>query len=64
MHLTKKYVQIALIWFLSSLLCLQVSYVIHTTTSITIGWALTALFFIISLFAGKRIFVKKHSSIK
>lgn len=41
---------------LASLLCLQVSYAVHTTTSITIGWVLTAIFFIISLIA-----TKKHS---
>ncbi|GAB6445164.1 MULTISPECIES: hypothetical protein [Bacillus] len=56
MNLSKKYVHIALIWFLASLFCLQVSYAVHTTTSITIGWVLTAVFFIISLIA-----TKKHS---
>lgn len=55
MNISKKYVHIALIWFLASLLCLQVSYAVHTT-SITIGWVLTAIFFIISLIA-----TKKHS---
>ena len=60
MKLTKKHVQIALIWFLLSLLCLQVSYAIHTATSITIGWVLTAIFFITSLFAGKLRRVKVH----
>ena len=40
---------------LASLFCLQISYAIHTTTSITIGWILTAIFFIISFIA------KKHS---
>ena len=34
---------------LASLFCLQVSYAVHTTTSITIGWIVTAIFFIISL---------------
>ncbi|MEK4738947.1 MULTISPECIES: hypothetical protein [Bacillus] len=57
MNVMKKHVHIALIWFLSSLLCLQVSYVVHTTTSITIGWALTIIFLIISLIVGK-----KHSA--
>ncbi|AST04846.1 hypothetical protein BHL47_04695 [Bacillus cereus] len=52
----KKYIHIALIWFLASLFCLQISYAIHTTTSITIGWILTAIFFIISFIA-----TKKHS---
>lgn len=55
MNISKKFVHIALIWFLASLLCLQVSYTVHTT-SITIGWVLTAIFFIISLIA-----TKKHS---
>ena len=36
---------------LASLFCLQISYAIHTTTSITIGWILTAIFFIISFIA-------------
>ncbi|HDR4437115.1 hypothetical protein BK720_10805 [Bacillus thuringiensis serovar brasilensis] len=54
MNISKKYVHIALIWFLASLLCLQVSYAVHTTTSITIGWVVTAIFFIISLIATKR----------
>ncbi|MGG5793704.1 hypothetical protein [Bacillus nitratireducens] len=57
MNVAKKHVHIALIWFLSSLLCLQVSYVFHTTTSITIGWTLTVIFLIVSLIAGK-----KHSA--
>ncbi|HDR8260511.1 TPA: hypothetical protein QC128_003815, partial [Bacillus cereus] len=52
----KKYIHIALIWFLASLFCLQISYAIHTTTSITIGWILTAIFFIISFIA-----TRKHS---
>ncbi|PDZ59451.1 hypothetical protein [Bacillus thuringiensis] len=56
MNISKKYIHIALIWFLSSLFCLQISYAIHTTTSITIGWILTAIFFIISFIA-----TKKHS---
>ncbi|MCU5112220.1 hypothetical protein [Bacillus wiedmannii] len=56
MNISKKYIHIALIWFLASLFCLQVSYAIHTTTSITISWVLTAIFFIISLIA-----TKKHS---
>ncbi|MFZ7755661.1 hypothetical protein ACO1DG_05650 [Bacillus thuringiensis] len=56
MNISKKYIHIALIWFLASLFCLQISYVIHTTTSITIGWILTAIFFIISFIA-----TKKHS---
>ncbi|MDA1870450.1 hypothetical protein ACRS42_29160 [Bacillus thuringiensis] len=56
MNISKKYIHIALIWFLASLFCLQVSYAIHTTTSITIGWILTAIFFIISFIA-----TKKHS---
>ncbi|HDR8169682.1 hypothetical protein ACQVPW_04275 [Bacillus cereus] len=56
MNISKKYIYTALIWFLASLFCLQVSYAVHTTTSITIGWILTAIFFIISLFA-----TKKHS---
>ncbi|MFE6136262.1 hypothetical protein [Bacillus sp. NPDC057893] len=56
MNISKKYIHIALIWFLASLLCLQVSYAVHTTTSITIGWILTAIFFIISFIA-----TKKHS---
>ncbi|HDR8272275.1 TPA: hypothetical protein QC118_004966, partial [Bacillus cereus] len=43
-------------WFLASLFCLQISYAIHTTTSITIGWILTAIFFIISFIA-----TRKHS---
>ncbi|GAB6494740.1 hypothetical protein OA45_03555 [Bacillus sp. UMTAT18] len=55
MNISKKYVHIALIWFLASLLCLQFSYAVHTT-SITTGWVLTAIFFIISLIA-----TKKHS---
>ncbi|AIY76127.1 TPA: hypothetical protein ACLQU7_000958 [Bacillus tropicus] len=55
MNISKKYVHIALIWFLASFLCLQVSYAVHTT-SITIGWVLTAIFFMISLIA-----TKKHS---
>ncbi|EJR57775.1 hypothetical protein [Bacillus paramycoides] len=59
MTVTKKHVHIALIWFLSSLICLQVSYVVHTTTSITIGWTLTVIFLIISLLAAK-----KHSATK
>ncbi|ADH05595.1 MULTISPECIES: hypothetical protein [Bacillus] len=56
MNISKKYIHIALIWFLASLFCLQISYAIHTTTSITIGWILTAIFFIISFIA-----TKKHS---
>ena len=40
---------------LASLFCLQISYAIHTTTSITIGWILTAIFFIISFIATKSI---------
>lgn len=56
MNISKKYIHIALIWFLASLFCLQMSYAIHTTTSITIGWILTAIFFIISFIA-----TKKHS---
>ncbi|MFC9446277.1 hypothetical protein [Bacillus cereus] len=56
MNIPKKYIHIALIWFLASLFCLQVSYAVHTTTSITIGWILTAIFFIISFIA-----TKKHS---
>ncbi|MEI3894998.1 MULTISPECIES: hypothetical protein [Bacillus] len=56
MNISKQYVHIVLIWFLASLFCLQVSYAVHTTTSITIGWVLTAAFFIISLIA-----TKKHS---
>ncbi|EEL66570.1 hypothetical protein COD82_23505 [Bacillus cereus] len=56
MNILKKYIHIALIWFLASLFCLQISYAIHTTTSITIGWILTAIFFIISFIA-----TKKHS---
>ncbi|PEU85849.1 hypothetical protein CN386_01795 [Bacillus cereus] len=56
MNIPKIYIYIALIWFLASLFCLQVSYAVHTTTSITIGWVLTAIFFIISLIA-----TKKHS---
>ncbi|MCC2439053.1 hypothetical protein [Bacillus paranthracis] len=55
MNISKKYVHIALIWFLASLLCLQFSYAVHTT-SITTGWVLTAIFFMISLIA-----TKKHS---
>ncbi|MDT3495974.1 hypothetical protein NLU03_33420 [Bacillus toyonensis] len=54
MNISKKYIHIALIWFLASLLCLQVSYAVHTTTSITIGCGLTAIFFIISLIAAKK----------
>ncbi|WP_410984662.1 hypothetical protein [Bacillus cereus] len=50
MKLTKKHVEIAFIWFLASLLCLQVSYALHTSTAIIIGWVLTGVFFIISLF--------------
>ncbi|MDA2648617.1 hypothetical protein PDQ77_17650 [Bacillus cereus] len=42
MNISKKYIHIALIWFLASLFCLQISYAIHTTTSITIGWILLA----------------------
>ncbi|HDR7713459.1 hypothetical protein P9Z56_20260 [Bacillus cereus] len=56
MNISKKYIHMALIWFLASLFCLQISYAIHTTTSITIGWILTAIFFIISFIA-----TKKHS---
>ncbi|AAP07887.1 MULTISPECIES: hypothetical protein [Bacillus] len=56
MNISKKYIHIALIWFLASLFCLQISYAIHTTTSITIGWILTAIFFIISFIA-----TRKHS---
>ncbi|MFV1008532.1 hypothetical protein [Bacillus cereus] len=56
MNISKKYIHIALIWFLASLFCLQISYAIHTTSSITIGWILTAIFFIISFIA-----TKKHS---
>ncbi|MBZ6025882.1 hypothetical protein C1I58_04390 [Bacillus sp. PIC28] len=56
MNISKKYIHIALIWFLASLFCLQISYAIHTTTSITIGWILTAIFFIIRFIA-----TKKHS---
>ncbi|MGX5438030.1 hypothetical protein [Bacillus thuringiensis] len=56
MNISKKYIHIALIWFLASLFCLQISYAIHNTTSITIGWILTAIFFIISFIA-----TKKHS---
>ncbi|PEZ39005.1 hypothetical protein [Bacillus thuringiensis] len=54
MNISKKYIHIALIWFLASLFCLQISYAIHTTTSITIGWILTASFFIISFIAPKK----------
>ncbi|MBS9804104.1 hypothetical protein J4052_14215 [Bacillus toyonensis] len=60
MNIPKKYIHIALIWFLASLFCLQVSYAVHTTTSITIGWILTAIFFIIS-FIISFIATKKHS---
>ncbi|MGE6539706.1 hypothetical protein [Bacillus luti] len=56
MNISKKHVHIALIWFLASLFCLQISYAVHTTTSITIGWIVTAILFIISLIA-----TKKHS---
>lgn len=56
MNISKKYIHIALIWFLASLFCLQISYAVHTTTSITIGWILTAIFFIIRFIA-----TKKHS---
>ncbi|PES90309.1 hypothetical protein CN491_24785 [Bacillus cereus] len=56
MNISKKHVHIALIWFLASLFCLQVSYAVHTTTSITIGWIVTTIFFITSLIA-----TKKHS---
>ncbi|AMR01409.1 MULTISPECIES: hypothetical protein [Bacillus] len=56
MNISKKYIHIALIWFLASLFCLQISYAVHTTTSITIGWILTAIFFIISFIA-----TRKHS---
>ncbi|MEZ2368647.1 hypothetical protein CN360_25805 [Bacillus cereus] len=56
MNISKKYIHIALIWFLASLFCLQISYAIHTTTSITISWILTAIFFIISFIA-----TRKHS---
>ncbi|WP_242316554.1 hypothetical protein [Bacillus cereus group sp. BfR-BA-01489] len=56
MNISKKYIHIALIWFLASLFCLQIAYAIHTTTSITIGWILTAIFFIISFIA-----TRKHS---
>ncbi|KAA0763534.1 hypothetical protein [Bacillus sp. TE8-1] len=56
MNISKKYIHIALIWFLASSFCLQISYAIHTTTSITIGWILTAIFFIISFIA-----TRKHS---
>ncbi|KMN72632.1 hypothetical protein VK96_06190 [Bacillus cereus] len=56
MNISKKYIHIALIWFLASLFCLQISYAIHTTTSITIGWILTTIFFIISFIA-----TRKHS---
>ncbi|PFR35848.1 hypothetical protein [Bacillus cereus] len=56
MNISKKYIHIAFIWFLASLFCLQISYAIHTTTSITIGWILTAIFFIISFIA-----TRKHS---
>ncbi|HFJ9482161.1 TPA: hypothetical protein ACGW66_003079 [Bacillus cereus] len=54
MNISKKYIHIALIWFLASLFCLQISYAIHTTTSITIGWILTAIFFIISFIAKRK----------
>jgi uncharacterized membrane protein len=57
MNISKKHVHIAIIWFLASLICLQVSYAVHTTTSITIGWVLTAILFIISFLA-----TKKHSA--
>ncbi|HDR8052499.1 MULTISPECIES: hypothetical protein [Bacillus cereus group] len=56
MNISKKYIHIALIWFLASLFCLQISYAVHTTTSITIGWILTAIFFINSFIA-----TRKHS---
>lgn len=56
MNISKKHVHIALIWFLASLFCLQISYAVHTTTSITIGWIVTAIFFFISLIA-----IKKHN---
>lgn len=46
---------------LASLLCLQVSYAVHTTTSITIGWVLTAIFFIISLIATKSIALMRNA---
>ncbi|MED3541211.1 hypothetical protein [Bacillus toyonensis] len=59
MNISKKYIHIALIWFLASLLCLQVSYAVHTTTSITIGWGLTAIFFIISFIAAKKHIVSE-----
>ncbi|MBY0597758.1 hypothetical protein [Bacillus bingmayongensis] len=58
MKLTKKHVEIALIWFLASLICLQVSYVLHTSTAIAIGWMLTGVFLVISLFVGKKTLVK------
>ncbi|KEK22832.1 hypothetical protein [Bacillus gaemokensis] len=53
MKLTKKHVEIALIWFLASLICLQVAYAIQTPVAITSGWILTGVFFIISLFVAK-----------
>ncbi|MCI0765984.1 hypothetical protein [Bacillus sp. TL12] len=53
MKLTKKHVEIAFIWFLASLFCLQVSYALHTSTAIIIGWVLTGVFFIMSLFVIK-----------
>ncbi|WP_249685530.1 hypothetical protein [Bacillus velezensis] len=54
MNISKKYVHKALIGFLASLLCLQLSYAVHTITSIPIGWVLTAIFFLISLIATKK----------
>ncbi|WP_459500435.1 hypothetical protein [Bacillus sp. C1] len=54
MKLTRKHVEIALIWFLASLFCLQVAYVLHTSTAITIGWALTGVFLVMSLFVLKK----------
>ncbi|AAY60176.1 hypothetical protein [Bacillus cereus] len=52
MKLSKRHIKLALIWFLFSLFCLQVSYVITTSASILAGWSLSRIS-LISIFLFK-----------
>ncbi|EOW9530238.1 hypothetical protein ACO11K_004056 [Bacillus cytotoxicus] len=61
MKFTKKHREILLIWLLSSLFCLQVSYATGTSIAISIGWIFTIILFMMSLYIGNKHIEKKHS---
>ncbi|PHB58232.1 hypothetical protein COE91_03025 [Bacillus toyonensis] len=61
MQLSKRNIELALIWFLFSLFCLQVSYVINTSTSILAGWSLSSIS-LISIFLFKEKLFRKANS--